>query len=156
MRKKEGIKMNKLRNKIAAIMIATLFMLSIAASTSIVSTTKAHSPPWQIADHAYIAVAPNPIGVGQTLSILIWTAQPLANSVITDNIRKENYVLTITAPDGTNTTQTFAVVSNTGGRTIHYVCTPTGRQLHGNIRLPRNDIPNPIPGNFYCSTYSSN
>jgi hypothetical protein len=103
------------KNRIAAITIATLFILSIAASTSIVPTTKAHSPPWQIADHAYIALAPNPIGVGQTLSILIWTAQPLPNSAITNNIRKANYVLTITAPDGTNTTQTWAVVDNTGG-----------------------------------------
>jgi hypothetical protein len=49
------------------------------------------------------------------LSILIWTAQPLQNSAITNNIRKENYVLTITAPDGTNTTQNYPVVANTGG-----------------------------------------
>jgi hypothetical protein len=107
--------MKELKNKIVAMTIATLFILSIAASTSIVPTTKAHSPPWTIQDHCYIALAPSPIGVGQTLNILIWTAQPLANSAITNNIRKENYVLTITAPDGTNTTQTFAVVDNTGG-----------------------------------------
>ena len=107
--------MKELKNKIAALTIATLFLLSIVATTSIVPTTKAHSPPWTIQDHCYIAIAPNPIGVGQTLNILIWTAQPLPNSVITNNIRKDNYVLTITAPDGTNTTQTFAVVDNTGG-----------------------------------------
>lgn len=107
--------------------IAILFVLSIAASTSIVPTTKAHSPPWKIADHAYIALAPNPIGVGQTLNILIWTAQPLANSAITNNIRKDNYVLTITAPDGTNTTQTFAIVDNTGGEQFTtYVPTQEG------------------------------
>ncbi len=135
--------------------IATLFILSIAASTSIVPTTKAHSPPWTIQDHCYIAIAPNPIGVGQTLNILIWTAQPLPNSAITNNIRKENYVLTITAPDGSNTTQNFAVVDNTGGEQFT-TYTPTGRQLHCNICLQRNDIPNPSPGNFYCSTYSRN
>jgi outer membrane protein assembly factor BamB len=107
--------MQKLKNKIAAITIATLFILSIVASTSIIPTTKAHSPPWQIADHSYIAIAPNPIGVGQTLNILIWTAQPLPNAAITNNIRKANYVLTIAAPDGTNTTQTWGPIDNTGG-----------------------------------------
>ncbi len=107
--------MKELKNKIAAIAIAILFILSLAASTSIVPTTEAHSPPWQIADEAFLALAPNPIGVGQTLNILIWTAQPLANAAITNNVRKENYTLTITAPDGTNTTQNWPVVPNTGG-----------------------------------------
>ena len=96
-------------------MIATLFILSIAASTFIMPTAYAHSPAWQIADHCYIAVAPNPIGVGQQLNILLWTAQPLPNAAITNNIRKANYVLTITAPDGTNTTQTWGPIPNTGG-----------------------------------------
>jgi outer membrane protein assembly factor BamB len=98
-----------------AIMIALLLTISMSASMILIPNTTAHSPPWTIQDHCYIALAPNPIGVGQTLNILIWTAQPLANSAITNNIRKENCVLTITAPDGTNTTQTFAVVQNTGG-----------------------------------------
>lgn len=101
------------KNKFLAILITVLFALSTVTGTMI-TTTSAHNPPWQIADHCYIALAPNPIGVGQTLSILIWTAQPLVNSVITDNIRKENYVLTITDPNGQNTTQTWPVVSNTG------------------------------------------
>ena len=119
--------MQNLKNKIAAITFATLFILSIATSTSIVPTTKAHSPPWQIADEAYLALAPNPIGVGQTLNILIWTAQPLAASAITNNVRKENYTLTITAPDGTNSTQSWAVVDNTGGEQFTtYVPTQVG------------------------------
>jgi hypothetical protein len=109
------MKMQKIKNKILALTIVTLFIVSIAASTSLVPTTKAHSPPWQIADHCYLAIAPNPVGVGQTVSVLIWTAQPTANSAITNNIRKENYVLTFTAPDGKNTTFTWDVVDNTGG-----------------------------------------
>jgi len=107
--------MQNLKNKIAALMVVTLFIISIVASASMVPTTKAHSPPWQIADHCYLAIAPNPVGVGQTVSVLIWTAQPTANSAITNNIRKENYVLTFTAPDGKNTTITWDVVDNTGG-----------------------------------------
>lgn len=104
-----------LKNKNTAIALAIILAISMTASVTFLPNVQAHNPPWQIADHCYIALAPNPIGVGQTLNILIWTAQPLANSAITNNIRKANYVLTITAPDGTNTTQTFAIVDNTGG-----------------------------------------
>ena len=148
--------MKGIKNKIVAMTIAILFVLSIAASTSIVPPTKAHSPPWTIQDHCYIAIAPNPIGVGQTLNILIWTAQPLPNSVITNNIRKDNYVLTITAPDGSNTTQTFAVVDNTGGEQFTTYTPHEEGNYTATFDLPRNDIPNPSTGNFYCSTYSRN
>jgi hypothetical protein len=106
--------MQKIKNKTMAIMIALFLTISMSASMILLPNANAHSPAWQIADHAYIAVAPNPIGVGQTLNILIWTAQPLPNSAITNNIRKDNYVLTITDPNGKNTTQTWAVVDNTG------------------------------------------
>ncbi len=107
--------MKEMKNKLLAITFATLFALSLAATTSFTPTTNAHSPPWQIADEAYLALAPNPVGVGQTVSILVWTAQPLANSAITNNIRKQNYVLTITDPTGQNNTQSWTVVDNTGG-----------------------------------------
>ena len=115
MKLKERKKMKKIRNKIFAIMIAMFFILSMTASITLIPNVRAHSPPWNITDHAYISLAPNPVGVGQTETISIWTAQPLANAGQQNNIRKENYKLTITAPDGTNTTQSWAVVANPGG-----------------------------------------
>ncbi len=119
--------MQTFKSKTIAISIAILLMISIGTSTMLVPITSAHSPPWTITDHAYIATQPNPIGVGQPVLITIWTAQPLANSAISNNIRKENYVLTITAPDGTNTTQSWAVVDNTGGElTVSYTPSQVG------------------------------
>ena len=107
--------MQNQKNKFVIISIAILLMFSMTASMLLQPNVNAHSPAWTITDHAYIALAPNPIGVGQTMVITIWTAQPLANSQVTNNIRKDNYTLTITAPDGTNTTQSWAIVDNTGG-----------------------------------------
>ncbi len=107
--------MKTLKNKIAAITISIFFILSMTASLMLIPSVNAHSPPWTITDQAYIALAPNPVGVGQTETITIWTAQPLANAAVNNNIRKENYQLTITAPDGTNTTSSWPVVPNTGG-----------------------------------------
>jgi len=87
----------------------------MTASLALMPSASAHNPAWHITDQAYISLAPNPVGLGQTETISIWTAQPLANAGQQNNIRKENYKLTITAPDGTNTTQSWAVVPNPGG-----------------------------------------
>ena len=88
--------MNTLRNKIAAITISLFFILSMSASMTLLPSASAHSPPWQHLDHAYIYAQPNPVGVGQTIGIEIWTAQPLPNALLTNNIRKGNYTLTVT------------------------------------------------------------
>jgi outer membrane protein assembly factor BamB len=120
-------KMQKLKNKTMAIMIALLLTISMSASMILIPNTTAHSPTWSITDHAYIAVEPNPTGVGQSVMITIWTAQPLPNSAITNNIRKQNYVLTVTAPDGTNTTQNWDIIPNTGGIiTVSYTPSQVG------------------------------
>ncbi len=121
------IKMQNLKSKTLAILIALILTVSIGASMSIIPGASAHSPPWTITDHAYIALSPNPIGVGQTEIITFWTAQPLPNAALTNNIRKENYTLTITLPDRTTTSQFFSVVANPGGvQTVTYVPSETG------------------------------
>jgi outer membrane protein assembly factor BamB len=121
-------KMQNLKGKSIAIFITLILSISTGASVMLQPTVSAHSPPWIIKDQAYIELAPNPIGVGQTMVITIWTAQPLANSQIQDNIRKANYTLIITAPDGTNTTllkEPYA--TNTGGEdSVEFVPTVEG------------------------------
>jgi hypothetical protein len=107
--------MKTLNKRLAAIIISIFFILSMTASIMLIPAASAHTPAWTITDKAYVSVAPNPIGIGQTETISIWTAQPLANAGTANNIRKENYKLTITAPGGTNTTQSWPVVSNPGG-----------------------------------------
>ncbi|MGA2680698.1 MAG: PQQ-binding-like beta-propeller repeat protein [Candidatus Bathyarchaeia archaeon] len=107
--------MKNLRNKIATIAISIFLIVSMTASLTLIPSASAHNPAWTIADHAYISLAPNPVGIGQTVTISIWTAQPVPNAAVINNIRKENYKLTITAPDGANTTQSWPVVPNTGG-----------------------------------------
>ena len=61
--------MQKLKNKIAAITIALFFILSMTASLILIPNANAHTPAWQIPTYAYINVAPNPVGVNQSVSI---------------------------------------------------------------------------------------
>ncbi len=84
-----------------------------ASSALLIPNTTAHTPKWDIPTFAYINAAPNPVGVGQKASVIMWiddTYDP--SSLLSNNYRFRNYKLTITAPDGTVTTQTFDYVSD--------------------------------------------
>jgi len=129
---KEKRKMKIAKNKTAAITIAILLTISMAASMMLIPNTSAHTPAWNIPTYAYIVAAPSPIGVGQAAHVYMWldcvygaaggTTTALATpmngstasaSLLSNNYRFQNYNLTITAPDGTVTTQIFAVISDT-------------------------------------------
>ena len=88
------------KNKTAAIAIAIFFILSMTASTMLLPTTNAHSPAWTIPTYAFVTAAPNPIGIGQYTTIVMWLDQiPLTGSGVYGD-RWEGYKLEITKPDG--------------------------------------------------------
>jgi len=134
--KEEKNKMQKLKNKTMAIIIALLLTLSIAASmTTIIPAASAHSPPWTYISWAYLTVAPNPVGIGQQVGVYMWVDHALpgasmsgssldqvggATSGVSNGIRRENYQLTITAPDGKVTEQTWAIVTDPTGIQMYY------------------------------------
>jgi len=89
--------------------------------------SSAHSPAWDITDKAYVVAVPSPVGVGQPVTITIWTAQPLPLAALTNNIRKLNYQVIITQPNGQSTTDTWNIVPNPGGiQSFDYTPTQVG------------------------------
>jgi hypothetical protein len=118
------------KNKTAAIAIAILMTISMAASIMLVPIADAHYPAWQIPTYAYIVAEPDPIGVGQEVHVYLWldcvfgaaggTAATVGTNgstssaaLLSNNYRFHNFKLTITDPNGTTTTQTFDVISDT-------------------------------------------
>ncbi|HLN90194.1 MAG TPA: hypothetical protein VK253_09020, partial [Candidatus Binatia bacterium] len=120
------------RNKTVAISIIIILTISMSASMMLIPATSAHLPPWQIPTYAYITTAPDPVGVGQTAHVYMWldpvygvaggsttsSSQPgngstASAALLSNSYRFKNYNLTITAPDGTVTTQIFATISDT-------------------------------------------
>jgi outer membrane protein assembly factor BamB len=164
--------MNTLRNKIAAITISIFFILSMSASLTLLPTASAHTPPWQITDVAHINAQPSPIGVGQPETIIFWAAQPLPNAAITNNIRKTNYTLTVTDPNGTVVfNQDFNNIVNPGGEqavefvpatvgtynaTFHFkgMTYPAYADIVSTIPLPRSSV-DPYTGDVYLPTSDS-
>jgi hypothetical protein len=55
-------------------LIATISMLMMVSMAFIIYTpfVIAHKPPWQIPTFAYVSVAANPVGKGQTVLIYMW------------------------------------------------------------------------------------
>lgn len=117
--------MKTLRNKIAAITIVIFFMLSITASVSLIPSTSAHTPAWNIPTFAYVAVEPGLVGVGQTALVDMFVGNaPIPSATITNTYRYHNYQLVITAPDGTVNQQNWVDVNDTTGNQ-DYSFTPT-------------------------------
>jgi outer membrane protein assembly factor BamB len=108
--------MKTLKNKIAAIMISIFFILSMTATMTLLPSASAHTPPWTITNVAHINAQPSPVGVGQPVTIIIWTAQPLPAADLNNDIRKHNYTLTVTGPNGDVVyTQHYDTIVNPGG-----------------------------------------
>ncbi len=122
------------KNKTLTIAITALFIFSMTASIMLIPSASAHGPgltaaqggnvPWVIPTYAYITAAPNPIGVGQTTYIIMFLDKLWDNTLTANTYRFHGYQLIITAPDGTNTTETFAIVQDTTSAQ-DYSFTPT-------------------------------
>ena len=111
------------KNQTAAIAIASLLILSMSASVMLVPSVKA-ATSLNVPDFAYISVSTNPVGVGQQLEVIMWLNNVIYAANILNNIRFHDYQLIITAPNSANTTQTFAVVSDSTSDQDYYF-TPT-------------------------------
>ncbi len=104
--------MTKTTSKKTATLIATILASTIALTLVAVPLASAHTPTWNIPSYAYIILAPNPVGVGQTVSVTMWIDEPLPSSSLANDIRRHDYTLTITAPDGKTQTQHWDLVTD--------------------------------------------
>jgi outer membrane protein assembly factor BamB len=119
--------MKQTSNKTVTILFALILTVSMTASIVLIPNANAHTPPYYIVSYAYITAAPQPVGVGQSMSVSMWVDYPLPGTLLLNNIRRGGYTLTITSPDGTVTTQTFAIVNDpTGIQSISYVPSQVG------------------------------
>ncbi len=95
------------------IILATI--LTIIIAMPIISLPTSAQTSGQMTSYAYLIVEPNPVGVGQTTYIAMIVDVPLPSSSEANDIRRHNYQLAITAPDGTVTTKSWDRVADTTG-----------------------------------------
>ncbi len=118
--------MQKLKKtKLATIIL--ILLLTIIIPLTALPATDAHSPPWTIVSYAYLQAGPNPVGVGQSVLILMWVDGPMRNAAIENDIRRHDFTLTITAPNGAKETFNWPVVVDpTSTQFIRYTPTQVG------------------------------
>jgi hypothetical protein len=117
------------------ISIAILFLLVIAIGTSIplMQPAMGHNPPQQYPTYSFIAAAPNPVGIDQTVTVNFWVNLPPPTASVQYGDRWGNMTVTITKPDGTTETLGPFTSDATGGTYIIYQPTAIGEysfQMH--------------------------
>ncbi len=105
-------KMQILKNKTMVILIVSILMISMSASMILTPSADAHTPPWTIVSYAYLVASPNPVGVGQATAIVMWIDTPMVGATVTNDVRRHDYTLTITKPDGKNETKHWDIVTD--------------------------------------------
>ncbi len=90
-----------------------LLMFSMGTSMMLIPGVEAHTPPWTITSHPFLVASPNPVGVGQTVAVVMWIDEALPSAAIENDVRRHDYTLTITKPDGNTESQHWDVVYDT-------------------------------------------
>ena len=103
-----------------AILIAAILTISIGASTTLLPNASAHTPPWQILTSSFIHVAPNPAGLGQTVTVGFWVNEPPPTASGPYGDRFGNMTVKVTHPDGTTETLGPFTSDDTGGTYTTY------------------------------------
>jgi hypothetical protein len=101
--------------KTMTFVITSILLLTITSQMLLLPSANAHTPKWTIPSFSYVSVAPSPVGVGQTVQVYMWVDTPLPSAVITNDIRRHGYTLTITKPDGNSITQKWDLIDDTTG-----------------------------------------
>ena len=107
--------MQKTKNKTITTLLALILMLTLTVPMFASSPVNAHSPAWSLITWAYLSVNPNPVGVGQTVAASMWVDKPMPEATQPNDIRRHDYQLTITKPDGTKEVKTFPYISDSTG-----------------------------------------
>ena len=109
------------KNKFMAILIATILMLSIIATLVALPSANAHTPAWTIPTNSYVIASPNPVGVGQYVTLVVWVDQNPPTASGTSGPRWQGCKLDVTKPDGSKETiGPFTLRSATANDWVQY------------------------------------
>src|SRR3989304_2991175 len=105
--------MTNSRNKPTPYVIAIFLILTLAPTLFALPIANAHTPPIAMVSWPYLVASPNPVGLGQRVLIVMWIDKPLPESAVGNDIRRHDYTMTITKPDGKTVTQNWPIVQDT-------------------------------------------
>ena len=131
--------MKPFKNKLA-IFLALLLIGTISASIILTPNASAHTPPWTIPTYAFINAAPDPVGVGQKINLIMWIDKIPDGAAVGNDHRWHNYKLTVTKPNGQNETTTFPVEEDTTSAQFYSYTPDTVGEYIIHLQFPRTSI----------------
>ena len=132
-----------------AILIALFLMIAMAVSLVALPTANAHTPPWKITTFAYMSVAPNPVGVGQTAAIYMWLYNTFDSEALTNDYRFHNYKLTITQPNGNTETINFDYISDPTSSVAYFFAPDQVGTYKLDFTFPGQDVKHMLTTHIY-------
>lgn len=87
-----------LKNK-TAIVIGMFLMFTLAITLATVPLASAHDPPWTIKTYCYVNAAPNPVGLGQRVSVTGWIDKVPPTAEAQWGSMWHDMTITVTKPD---------------------------------------------------------
>jgi outer membrane protein assembly factor BamB len=103
------------KGKTTATAISLFLILAMTFSLVASPAANAHTPKWTIQSYVNIHVAPDPVGVGQQVYIVMFTTWALPGATIGNDVRFHDFKLTITKPNQETEVMNFPVVPDSGG-----------------------------------------
>jgi len=107
--------MNNDKSKSKLSTIALILLLTLSATLVALPSTTAHSPPWKYRLYARIHIAPDPVGVMETVLIVAAVNWALPGGNYFNDIRPEDVTITIEKPDETIISYPFDRAPDSGG-----------------------------------------
>lgn len=108
-------KLQKIKGKTMAILMAILLSVSMGATVMILPTAHAQTAAVPVPTFAFISVSPNPIGVGQTARINFWINEPPPTASAQYGDRWQGMMVTVTEPGGSTVKLGPFTSDDTGG-----------------------------------------
>jgi hypothetical protein len=112
------------RNKTTATMIALFLVLTIAAT--MITCANAQELTGTFSTYAFINVAPNPCGVGQTAVVQFWLSITPPNAEVQGGARWTDMAVSVIKPDGTTQTLGSFTSDAVGSAATTYTPATTG------------------------------
>jgi outer membrane protein assembly factor BamB len=121
------MKMQNVKNKTMAIIVALILMTSMGISTFAMQFANAKNVNGTIPTYAYLIANPEECAVGQTIYLAMWIDKvPPSAAGIAGGDLWGGFTITVTAPDGTNKTLGPFISDNAGGAPATFVPTALG------------------------------
>lgn len=144
-----------MKNPKKTIATALLIILAFSAISAIMLQSTKATVGVNIPTYAYVIVAPDPVGLGQTVNVGFWLDKvpPTAYEYYGD--RWEKLTVTVTKPDGTTENLGPFTSDDTGGTNTPYTPTQTGNYTFV-LNFPGQTIagsnPSPLTGTYNAAS----